>query len=48
MVKRFINTIISKLFIQDLPTQDNAFMIQKQLLKRLLSSYNNSPLYKNI
>lgn len=48
MVKRFINTIISKLFIQDLPTQDNAFIVQKQLLKRLLSSYNNSPLYKNI
>jgi hypothetical protein len=47
-VKKIINTLISKLFIQDLPTKDNAFIIQKQLLKRLLSSYKDNPLYRNI
>lgn len=47
-MKKIINVLISKLFHQDLPRRENSFFIQKKLLQRLVSSYWDSPLYKNI
>jgi hypothetical protein len=47
-VRQFINKAISKIFAQVLPRQDNAFVIQKKFLQKLIKTHVHSPLYTNI
>ena len=48
MFKRFINQCVSNFFLQDIPTRNNSFLIQKKFLKTLISQYQSSPLYQTL
>lgn len=48
MLHIIINKVVSYLRSHEIPHKNNAFLVQKQVLQRLIGRYNNSPLYKNI